>query len=464
MQERRNVAGATIVSIAIVMGACAGEQNARNTVTPERAVLKKDIEECRGSLGEARERIAELERAYARLEATYEGQKKEIALAEERAMTYRATAEELRAAFAPADVPAELEDGLMVVQISNDVLFDFGEATLRPEGREALAEAAVILRRESRDTGNPGRKFLIVGHTDDVPVIPNTRAYSSNWELSTLRALAVVNFLTASGVDPDHIAAAGFGEHMPVADNDTAEGRQKNRRTEIVLFPTVDELPPVPGERPDRLAAAQPEEEEEEAPEAPTEMPEMEREEAEPTMLDAGREPMGFSITAGGGLTQFINPTVQDFTDPGGLWGVRAAYGTRSRVALEAAYLGSAQNIEALGLDEDAVLLSTGLDATARLNLLTGAWQPYVTVGAAWKRYDLVRADINTSSVRDDDNVFEVPLSLGVSYRFRNLVIDGRAAFRPAVGSGLLDEETDDLRTTSSLHNYGLLATFGVEI
>jgi chemotaxis protein MotB len=88
------------------------------------------------------------------------------------------------------------------------------------------------------------RKFQVAGDTDNVPI--HTERFPSNWELSTARAVEVVRYLIAQGVRPDVLSAAGYGEFDPVASNDDASSRARNRRIEITLQPNIDELVAVP--------------------------------------------------------------------------------------------------------------------------------------------------------------------------------------------------------------------------
>lgn len=91
----------------------------------------------------------------------------------------------------------------------------------------------------------PDRQFLIAGHTDNRPV-KETAPYKTNWELSTLRALSVLYQMQAAGVSPEQLGATGYGEFHPDAANDTEDGMQENRRTEIIIMPTLDEIPELP--------------------------------------------------------------------------------------------------------------------------------------------------------------------------------------------------------------------------
>ena len=134
-----------------------------------------------------------------------------------------------------------IEQGRIVINLPNNVLFKSGSDNLNPEGEEALTQIGSVLSQFS------DRRFQIEGHTDNKPI--KSAQFPSNWELSTSRALTVVHLLTDIDVDPENISAAGFGEFRPRADNETEEGRQLNRRIEIIMLPNLDilsnELPKV---------------------------------------------------------------------------------------------------------------------------------------------------------------------------------------------------------------------------
>ena len=134
-----------------------------------------------------------------------------------------------------------IEQGRIVINLPNNVLYKSGSAKLNPEGEEALTQIAMVLSQFS------DRRFQIEGHTDNKPI--KSARFPSNWELSTSRALTVVHLLTDMDVVPENISAAGFGEFRPRADNETEEGRQLNRRIEIIMLPNLDilsnELPKV---------------------------------------------------------------------------------------------------------------------------------------------------------------------------------------------------------------------------
>jgi chemotaxis protein MotB len=128
----------------------------------------------------------------------------------------------------------EVRHGRLVLVMPNDVLFDEGRTAIKSGGHDALDLIAKTLATL------PGRTFQIVGHTDTTPI--KTKAFPSNWELSSTRALAVVKLLLEDGVPGNMLAATGRGEWEPIAPNGTAYGRAKNRRIEIVLEPQMGDL------------------------------------------------------------------------------------------------------------------------------------------------------------------------------------------------------------------------------
>ena len=155
---------------------------------------------------------------------------------------------EMRADLESKDVTISNLQGKLTVNILDRVMFDSGEAILKPAGESVMRKIAAIL------AGHPQLKIHVIGHTDNVPIRPEARnRFASNWELSTARALAAVHFLTEkAGVDPRRVGAIGYGEYRPIADNATAEGRARNRRIAITILP--DELAgadTVPAVKPD---------------------------------------------------------------------------------------------------------------------------------------------------------------------------------------------------------------------
>jgi len=154
---------------------------------------------------------------------------------------YEKFVDRLKTMIDGGQLTVSIEQGRIVINLPNNVLFKSGSANINAEGKEALAQVAAVLSQFSE------RRFQIEGHTDDKPI--SSARFPSNWELSTSRALTVVHLLTDMDVNPENISAAGFGEFRPRADNESEEGRQLNRRIEIIMLPNLDilsnELPKV---------------------------------------------------------------------------------------------------------------------------------------------------------------------------------------------------------------------------
>ncbi len=129
----------------------------------------------------------------------------------------------------------EIKNGKVYVSMSDKLLFRSGSSTVEQKGLQALKLLADVLGK------NPDIDILIEGHTDNVPI--KTSVYKDNWDLSVARATSIVRILSSDyKIAPTRMIASGRGEYFPKADNDTPEGRARNRRTEIILSPKLDEL------------------------------------------------------------------------------------------------------------------------------------------------------------------------------------------------------------------------------
>jgi chemotaxis protein MotB len=155
--------------------------------------------------------------------------------AQARLQTFRGMLEKFQKMIESGKLRVRIVRGRMVVELSENILFDSGRADLKKEGEAALKEVAGVL------TSIPDREFQIAGHTDNIPI--KSARFPSNWELSTARAVTVARYLATQGVPETRLSAAGYADTQPVASNDAPEGRAQNRRIEIVLMPNLDELP-----------------------------------------------------------------------------------------------------------------------------------------------------------------------------------------------------------------------------
>ncbi|MNJ82859.1 putative lipoprotein YiaD precursor [compost metagenome] len=137
--------------------------------------------------------------------------------------------------FNSDELTMEIRDGKVYVSMSDKLLFKSGSTTVEPKGVDALKVLADVLNK------NPDIQILVEGHTDNVPI--KTAVFKDNWDLSVARATSITRMLNEKyAVAATRMTASGRGEYFPKAPNDTAEGKAKNRRTEIILSPKLDEI------------------------------------------------------------------------------------------------------------------------------------------------------------------------------------------------------------------------------
>ncbi|GGE42996.1 OmpA/MotB family protein [Psychroflexus planctonicus] len=133
------------------------------------------------------------------------------------------------------DIEISVEKGVVFVSISDKLLFGSGQYTVTKEARKVLEKVAKVVN-DKKDF-----EFMVEGHTDTDPI--SREVIEDNWDLSVKRATSVVRILQDEfSVDPKRMTAAGRGEYLPVASNDTSDGKAKNRRTRIVVLPKLDQF------------------------------------------------------------------------------------------------------------------------------------------------------------------------------------------------------------------------------
>jgi chemotaxis protein MotB len=147
--------------------------------------------------------------------------------------TRREIESSLKDQIAQKDIKLEEIEGKLKVTFVDKILFDSGSVVIKPKGQEVLLKLADSFR------DNKNQNIAVEGHTDEVQIGPALLdRFPTNWELSTARATAVVRFLQEKGnIEPQRLTASGFSFYRPVATNDTPEGREQNRRIEIILVP-----------------------------------------------------------------------------------------------------------------------------------------------------------------------------------------------------------------------------------
>lgn len=190
----------------------------------ERALSKEEarLKGLQRDLADRSERVAELEGIIAAKDAKMSALKDAISAA----LTN----------FEGNGLTVEQRDGKVYVSMENKLLFESGSWAVNSRGREAVVALGKVL------ADNKEIAVLIEGHTDNVPY-GGSGNITSNWDLSTKRATAIVTILTENGNIPkDNLTAAGRGEFAPISSNASADGRTKNRRIEVVLTPKLDEI------------------------------------------------------------------------------------------------------------------------------------------------------------------------------------------------------------------------------
>jgi len=133
------------------------------------------------------------------------------------------------------DVVVNVEKSVVFISLSDKMVFTSGSAEISPRAKEVLSKVATVVNSK------PDTEVLVEGHTDNVPV--NKTCIKDNWDLSTQRAVAITRVLQKDfAVNPARITAGGRAEFVPLATNDTPEGRSTNRRTRIVILPQMDQF------------------------------------------------------------------------------------------------------------------------------------------------------------------------------------------------------------------------------
>ncbi|MCP4444941.1 MAG: OmpA family protein [Myxococcales bacterium] len=208
----------------------------RDALQADKDMLGASLDDKSRAEAEASARAAELAAEMQATEAELLDLRKQREATEKRLAAFRDLTEKFRSLVDTGKLKVTFRQGQMVLELPSGVLFSSGQAKLSSAGESALQEILDVLKSFS------DRRFLIAGHTDNIPV--KSRKFRSNWLLSTARAVSVVTYMTdKAGFSATNLAAAGYGEFSPVAENDTDVGRAKNRRIEIILVPDLSELP-----------------------------------------------------------------------------------------------------------------------------------------------------------------------------------------------------------------------------
>lgn len=183
--------------------------------------LSKNISDLRQKVADLQDDNRKLSDEIATLQKAKEEKVKEVS------STYEHLLDNMKNEIAQGQVTISELKGKLTVNMEAAILFDSGRADVKPDGIVILLKMVPTLKEVT------DKSIRIEGHTDNVPI--KSAQFPSNWELSAARAINVAKYLQQQGLDPANLSATAFSEFRPVADNDTREGRAKNRRIEITL-------------------------------------------------------------------------------------------------------------------------------------------------------------------------------------------------------------------------------------
>lgn len=199
----------------------AGKDAEIATLQQQKASLEQDNSALKQQNTAKEQQVGSLEQQKAAL----------LEASQQRQRRYDALVQSLSKEVEKGQLQVRQYQNMLAVDLAEQIFFDSGKASLKAGGKGVLQKVGEALKKYD------DKVIRVVGHTDNVPVAkPLQGKFPTNWELSVARATNVVRYLQEVGIPPDHMVATGRGEYDPVAPNDTPEGRQKNRRIEILLI------------------------------------------------------------------------------------------------------------------------------------------------------------------------------------------------------------------------------------
>lgn len=237
MKGYRRAKGVALL-LAVVAGGCVSTgtfEKMEAAKNEEIAALQKE----KDGLARQKNDLEQERSALQQLSASLEQQKKAIeeekaallAASQQRQQQYEQLVQGLSKEVEKGQLQVRQYKNMLAVDLAEQIFFDSGRATLKSGGKEVLTKVAGALKSYE------DKIIRVIGHTDNVPVARSLQAtFPTNWELSVARATNVVRFLQDAGIPPERLVPSGRSEYDPVAQNDTPEGRQKNRRIEIMLI------------------------------------------------------------------------------------------------------------------------------------------------------------------------------------------------------------------------------------
>jgi len=244
MNRRRLHAASAALAAALMAGGCVSkgdyeklEADKNQEITAlqnQRGGLQeqvKTLQTQRSGLEQQKTSLEEQQAALRRQVDALEQQKAQLlTVSKQNESQYDALVRNLTEAVKKGELQVRQYKDMLTVDVAEQLFFDSGRADLKDTGKAVLKKVGEALK------GYEDKVIRIVGHTDNVPITKSLqKVFPSNWELSVARATTVVRYLQEVGISPERMVASGRAEYQPIAENDTPEGRKKNRRIEITL-------------------------------------------------------------------------------------------------------------------------------------------------------------------------------------------------------------------------------------
>jgi len=230
--------GITVLAAAFIASGCVSTGTFEKMQAGKNEEIKKlqqqntDLEQQKAALEQQRGTLEQKNMATQQQVGSLEQEKAALLAAnQQRQQQYDALVKDLSKEVEQGQLQVRQYQNMLAVDLAEQIFFDSGRATLKAGGKDVLKKVGEALK------GYENKIIRVVGHTDNVPVAKSLQGtFPTNWELSVARATNVVRFLQDVGIPPERMVTSGRAEYDPVAPNDTVEGRQKNRRIEIMLI------------------------------------------------------------------------------------------------------------------------------------------------------------------------------------------------------------------------------------
>jgi len=228
MNGRRLHAASAVVAAAFMTAGCVSQGTYDKLETDKNQEIAA-LQKQRGGLQEQVQGLQSQQADLRRQVDALEQQKTQLLTASKQNQSqYDALVRSLTEEVKKGELQVRQYKDMLTVDVAEQLFFDSGRADLKDTGKAVLKKVGEALK------GYEDKVIRLVGHTDNVPI--KTKVFPSNWELSVARATTVVRYLQEVGIPPERMIASGRAEYQPVAENDTPDGRKKNRRIEITLI------------------------------------------------------------------------------------------------------------------------------------------------------------------------------------------------------------------------------------